>query len=388
MWISGPVTAECRGTRLSTGINNHFIPCFFRYNFYGEGMNTEPKQAVKPLLRVLRGEIVFPPPIWLMRQAGRYLPEYRAVRTKAKDFIALCTDPKSAAEVTLQPVRRFGLDAAILFSDILMLPWALGYPVRFAEGEGPLLPPLQPADIDRLDWKRLDSAIAPILETIQRVRSSLDSQTTLIGFAGGPFTVACYMVDGKAAEGFPLTRAFAWRRPEEFSRLIEQLTEATIAYLRAQVKAGAEAVMLFESSAGLLSPRLFSDYVIAPTARIASAFRSEFHGIPMIGFPRLAGLNLVRYGNTAGIQALGLDTTADPGVITPLLSSEMPLQGNLDPMALLVGQRALAQEVAAVLAAFSGRPHVFNLGHGVLPETPPQHVAELVRLVRSATVPS
>jgi uroporphyrinogen decarboxylase len=327
---------------------------------------------------------VWPPPIWLMRQAGRYLPEYRAVRERAGDFIALCTSPELAAEVTLQPVRRFGFDAAILFSDILMLPWALGYGLRFQEGEGPILPRLERDAVARLDIGRLPGSIAPILETVARVRAALDPATTLIGFAGGPFTVGCYMIEGGGSPDHARTRAMAYQEPECFADLIGRLTDATIAYLSAQVEAGAEALMLFESWAGLLSPPLFGSYVMEPTRRIMAALKARFPAVPLIGFPRLSGTLLGEFARGSGVDAVGMDSATSPTVTAALVPARTALQGNLDPMALRIGGSGLARETETILAALRGRPHVFNLGHGILPDTPPEHVAELVRLVRAA----
>ena len=338
----------------------------------------------KKLLRVLSGEPAWPPPIWLMRQAGRYLPEYRALREQAGDFIALCTSPELAAEVTLQPVRRFGLDAAILFSDILMLPWALGYGLRFEEGEGPILPQLEWDMIPGLDLDRLRGAIAPILETVARVRGALDPATTLIGFAGGPFTVGCYMIEGGGSPDHMRTRAMAYHAPERFADLIGRLTDATIVYLSAQVEAGAEVLMLFESWAGLLSPSLFRSYVIEPTRRIVGMLKARFPSVPVIGFPRLSGTLLGEYARLIGVDAVGMDSATDPEIAAALVPARTALQGNLDPMALRIGGAALARETETILAALRGRPHIFNLGHGILPDTPPEQVAELLRLVRAA----
>lgn len=341
----------------------------------------------KPLLRTLRGQAVWPPPVWLMRQAGRYLPEYRAVRAQAGDFIALCTTPDLATEVTLQPVRRFGMDGAILFSDILMLPWALGHGLRFEEGEGPVLPPLRdrPA-LARLDPGGIGAAIAPILETVRRVRAALDgemgSKAALIGFAGAPFTVACYMVEGRGSKDFAATRGMAYRDPALFRDLIDLLTDATITYLVAQIDAGAEAVMLFDSWAGVLPPGQFRAHVIAPAARIVAALRSRHPAIPVIGFPRLGGFLLGAYAEATGVQGLGLDTTVDPAIASRLVPAPVALQGNLDPLALEAGGATMCESTTEILAAMRGRPFVFNLGHGIVPTTPPEHVAELVELVR------
>jgi uroporphyrinogen decarboxylase len=338
----------------------------------------------KTLLRVLRGEAVWPPPVWLMRQAGRYLPEYRAVRARAGDFIALCTTPELAAEVTLQPLRRFGMDAAILFSDILMLPWALGQGLRFAEGEGPLLPPLRDqAMLDRLDPAGVQAAIAPILETVRLVRADV-GDAALIGFAGAPFTVACYMVEGHGSKEFAAVRGMAYRDPGLFGRLMELLTEATIGYLLAQIEAGAEAVMLFDSWAGVLPPSLFRAHVITPARRIVAALRAAHPEVPVIGFPRLAGLLIGEYARTTGAQGIGLDTTVDPLLATALVPGPVALQGNLDPLALEAGGPPMAAATESILTAMQGRPFIFNLGHGIVPATPPEHVADLVLRVRAA----
>ena len=343
----------------------------------------------KPLLRVLAGEPVWPPPIWLMRQAGRYLPEYREIRAKAGDFIALCTAPKLAAEVTLQPIRRYGFDASILFSDILMVPWALGHGLRFAEGEGPILPKLRDkAGLDALDIGRLRSEIAPILQTVRLVRAGLVSegfdQTTLIGFAGSPFTVACYMIEGGGSKDFAATRHMAYADPALFAGLMDVLVEATIHYLGAQIEAGAETVMLFDSWAGVLSPSLFRTHVIAPTAGIVAALRAKYPAIPIIGFPRLAGQMLAEYAHHTLVNAVAVDTATDPAMASNAVPAYVAIQGNLDPMALLAGGEALDSETKSILGAIRGRPAIFNLGHGIVPQTPPEHVKRLVELVRGA----
>jgi uroporphyrinogen decarboxylase len=339
----------------------------------------------KKLLRVLAGETVWPPPVWLMRQAGRYLPEYRTVRAQAADFIRLCTTPDLATEVTLQPLRRFRFDAAILFSDILMLPWALGYGLQFVEGEGPVLPRLRDsAAVAALEPQRLPEAVAPVLETVRRVRASLSEEAALIGFAGGPFTVACYMVEGGGSKDFATIRRMAYEEPVMLGRLMAVLTEATVDYLALQIEAGAEAVMLFDSWAGVLSPSLFRAHVTGPARLIARVLRERFPGVPVIGFPRLAGVMLGDYGQLAGMDGVGMDTAMDPARAMWLVPSRTALQGNLDPLALVAGGRAMHDETRAILLAMRGRPFIFNLGHGILPQTSPAHVAELVRLVRGA----
>ena len=344
--------------------------------------------ATKPLLRALAGEAVWPPPMWLMRQAGRYLPEYRAVRAGVKDFVALCTTPELAAEVTLQPIRRYRFDASILFSDILILPWALGHGLEFKEGEGPVLPKLRDAaGLAALSAARVPEKVAPVMETVRRVRAGLANEgfdrTALIGFAGAPFTVACYMVEGGGSRDFAATRAMAYADPGLFGGLMDMLTEATIVYLSAQVEAGAEVLMLFDSWAGVLSPSLFRTHVVAPATKIVSELKRRHPGVPIIGFPRLAGLMVGEYAAT-GVNAIGMDTSMDLTRAEGLIPTDIALQGNLDPMALVAGGTALSSEAERILQAMKGRPFIFNLGHGIVPQTSPEHVAALVEQVRAA----
>ena len=339
----------------------------------------------KPLLRVLGGEAVWPPPMWLMRQAGRYLPEYRAVRARAGDFVSLCTTPELASEVTLQPIRRYGFDGAILFSDILMVPWALGQGLAFKEGEGPVLPPIRDAaGVARLDVGRVADAVRPILETVRLTRAGLPDGVTMIGFAGSPFTVACYMVEGGGSKDFTHIRGMAHGAPETLDALVDVLVEASVTYLSAQVQAGAEALMLFDSWSGVLSPLLFRRLVIAPTRRIVDRLRALHPGVPLIGFPRLAGVLVGEYVAGTGVDAVALDTGAALRTAAAMVPGRVATQGNLDPLALVAGGAALEREAAAVLDAARGRPHVFNLGHGIVPQTPPEHVEALVRQVRAA----
>lgn len=339
----------------------------------------------KPVLRVLAGEALWPPPAWLMRQAGRYLPEYRQVRSQAGDFISLCTTPTLAAEVTLQPIRRYGFDAAILFSDILMVPWALGQGLAFKEGEGPVLPPIRDmAGVQALDLTRLPEAITPILETVERTRAGLPAETTMIGFAGSPFTVACYMVEGGGSKDFHHIRGMAHSQPAVMDALIDTLVEASVTYLSAQVGAGAEVLMLFDSWAGVLSPQLFRHLVITPTRRIVDRLRRFHPTIPIIGFPRLAGVMIGEYARDTGVNAVALDTGADIMVAKTLVPDGVATQGNLDPLAVVAGGEAMRSEVASVLKAIQGRPHIFNLGHGIIPQTPPDNVAALLEQVRAA----
>ncbi|WP_428491031.1 uroporphyrinogen decarboxylase [Rhodopila sp.] len=343
--------------------------------------------SMKPLLRSLNGEAVWPPPVWLMRQAGRYLPEYRAVRAGVADFVALCTTPDLAAEVTLQPIRRYRFDGAILFSDILMLPWALGHGLEYRQGEGPVLPPLRDAaSVAALDPARVADRLAPIMQTVRLVRAGLAAEgfpdTTLIGFAGAPFTVACYMVEGGGSKDFAAVRAMAYAQPALFGRLIDVLTEATIEYLSAQASAGAEALMLFDSWAGVLSPSLFRTHCVAPATRIVAALNARHPGLPLIGFPRLAGLLARDYAAT-GVNGIGVDTGSDIAAVAAMLPPRLALQGNLDPLAVVAGGAPMAAETAAILHAMKGRPFIFNLGHGIVPQTPLDHVAALLEQVRA-----
>jgi uroporphyrinogen decarboxylase len=354
-------------------------------------MTSEPagdSRPAKPLLRVLAGEPVWPPPLWLMRQAGRYLPEYREVRARVRDFVTLCTTPELAAEVTVQPIRRYGFDAAILFSDILMVPWAMGQGLRFVEGEGPMLAPVRDAAaISALRAAGVAERAASIMETVRLARAWLDREaprTGLIGFAGSPFTVACYMVEGQGSRDFAAPRAMAHADPALFGRLIRMLVESTADYLVAQAEAGAEALMLFDSWAGLLPPAQFRRWVIEPNAALVRLLRKRLPpDLPLIGFPRLAGPMLAEYAARAGVQAVGMDTAMDPRWAAAAVPETLALQGNLDPLALIAGGPALEVETRAILGAMRGRPFIFNLGHGIEKTTPPEHVSALVRLVRS-----
>lgn len=337
----------------------------------------------KPFLDALNGVAVRPAPLWLMRQAGRYLPEYRALRATAPDFLGFCLNPELAAEATLQPIRRYRPDAAILFADILVLPYALGHGVRFEAGEGPVLERLTtPAQVAKLDLSRAAEVAAPVNETVRRVRAGLPEDVALIGFAGSPFTVAAYMVEGRGSRDFAAAKRLMYGEPAVFDALMDRLVEATIAYLSAQVEAGAEALMLFDSWAGVLSPMMFDRHVIVPTARIAAALKAKHPEVRLIGFPRQAGGSLIAYAEGAGVHGVGLDTAVPPAWAAMALPASVTLQGNLDPLAVVAGGEALREETEAVLDAMGNRPWIFNLGHGVVPETPPEHVAELVAQVR------
>lgn len=335
------------------------------------------------MLSVLAGKRQSPPPFWLMRQAGRYLPEYRQVRAQAGGFLDLCLNPELACEVTLQPLRRYGMDAAILFSDILIVPWALGQGLRFAEGEGPLLDAIRDeAGLAVLKPGLVAQRAAPVFETVSRIKAALDEKTALIGFAGSPWTVACYMVEGAGSKEYAHVKRFAYTDPMGFGRLIDILVDATITYLSAQVRAGAEVLQLFDSWAGVLSADDFQRFVVTPTRRITSALKAMHPLVPIIGFPRMAGLNLESYVDAAGIDGVSLDPGVPADWAARNLQGKVAVQGNLDPMLLLAGGEGMDQAVRRLLDATGHGPFIFNLGHGIIKETPPEHVSRLVSVIR------
>jgi len=353
----------------------------------GEILSMQTDQT-KPLLRALAGETLSTPPWWLMRQAGRYLPEYRQIRAKARDFIELCLTPALAAEVTLQPVRRYGMDGAILFSDILMLPHALGQRLAFREGEGPVLEPIEDhTGIARLDLAKVMPRLEPVLETVRRVRAVLGAQTAMIGFAGSPWTVATYMVEGGGSRDFRRVKTWAYSDAQGFDALMEVLVQGTIEYLAGQIEAGAELVQLFDSWAGVFPEAAFTRWVIAPTQRIVEALKQRFPDCPVIGFPRSAGLLYERYILETGVDGIGLDTVVPAGYARERLQPLATVQGNLDPVLLIAGGAALEDAVSELRRALGGGPYVFNLGHGVLPESPPENVATLARLLAEPIAP-
>jgi uroporphyrinogen decarboxylase len=338
-------------------------------------------QPTKPLLSVLSGGNPGKVPIWLMRQAGRYLPEYRALRAAKGGFLELVFDAEAAAEVTLQPIRRFGFDGAILFSDILIVPHALGQDLRFEAGDGPRLsPPLVDAALAALT--AMPARLEPVYRTVEKVASLLPAETTFLGFAGSPWTVATYMVAGQGSRDQAEARLKAYADPQGFAAIISAIEAMTIDYLSGQIAAGVEAVQLFDSWAGSLSPAQFEAWVIAPTARIVAGLKARHPQVPVIGFPKGAGARLDAYARETGVDALGLDETIDPEWATRTLPENLPLQGNLDPLALLAGGAALESAVGRILSSLSGRPHIFNLGHGIVKETPIAHVEQLLGLVR------
>jgi uroporphyrinogen decarboxylase len=337
--------------------------------------------SIPPLLAVLKGERQPVPPIWLMRQAGRYLPEYRALRAQKGGFLELCHDSEAACAVTLQPIERFGFDGAILFSDILVVPHALGQDLWFETGEGPrLAPPLADSALEGLT--PAPARLAPVIETVRRVRACLAPRTTFLGFAGSPWTVATYMVAGQGSRDHGAARRMAYAEPARFAAIIEAIVQCTVDYLSDQIAAGVDAVQLFDSWAGSLSPAQFRDWVIAPNARIVTALKARHPETPIIGFPKGAGAKLIDYARETGVDALGLDETIDPVWADRELPGDMPVQGNLDPLALIAGGETLDRAVDAILAAFAGRPHIFNLGHGILPDTGIENVQRLVDRVR------
>ncbi len=338
-------------------------------------------ESQKILLQTLLGKKSDQTPVWLMRQAGRYLPEYRELRAKKGGFLELCYDAEAAAEVTLQPIRRFGFDGAILFSDILIVPHAMGQKLWFETGEGPRLAP-----------KLLDAALgsleaAPehfeaIYATVRSVASQLDDKTTFMGFAGSPWTIATYMVNGQGSKDQAATRRFAYRDEAAFGELIAAIVDNTVTYLLGQIDAGVDALQLFDSWAGSLSPAQFEKWVIAPNAEIIARLKAVHPDLPIIGFPKGAGAKLVAYARETGADAIGLDETVDPVWAHENLPATLPLQGNLDPLALIAGGEALEKSVRHILQVFEDRPHIFNLGHGILPDTPIEHVEKLLTLVR------
>ena len=351
-------------------------------------MAVKPSSAPKRrLLETFQGKAMSPPPIWLMRQAGRYLPEYREVRAKAGGFLDLVYNPALAAEVTMQPIRRYGFDAAILFSDILVVPDALGQPLRFAEGEGPLLEPI--ADVRNLSRLRA-SATRPkferVAETVQRLRQDLPSETALIGFCGAPWTVATYMVEGRGSKDQAAARLWAYRDRDGFCKLIDLLVEVSVDYLDVQVRAGADVLQIFDTWAGSLPDDEFDRWVVEPTKSIVAAIKERHPGVPVIGFPRGAGGAALWYVTETGVDGIGCDTAMPPYMMGEAFEDEkVVIQGNLDPLLLVAGGPALEERTHEILDLMAGKPFIFNLGHGIVPQTPPENVAKLVEVVRNWT---
>jgi uroporphyrinogen decarboxylase len=340
--------------------------------------------AIKPFLEVLSDRRQAVPPIWMMRQAGRYLPEYRDLRAKAGGFLDLCFNPEFAAEVTLQPIRRFKFDAAIIFSDILVVPYALGRDVRFEVGEGPRLDPLDTPEkiatlASRADFDRLE----PVYEALRRVRRELDAKIALIGFCGAPWTVATYMVAGQGTPDQAPARLMAYRHPQAFAKIIDALVENSITYLLGQLKAGADVLQIFDTWAGVLPPREFERWSIEPTRRIVDGVRQHMPEAKIIGFPRGAGALLPAYVERTGVDAVSIDWTAEPSLIRERVQNRVAVQGNLDPLALIAGGEALDRAVDEVLMNYANGRLIFNLGHGIQPETPIAHVERMIERVRA-----
>jgi len=338
----------------------------------------------KLLLRALKGETLPVPPIWMMRQAGRYLPEYRATRAHAGSFLDLCYNPELATEVTLQPIRRYGFDAAILFADILLVPQALGADLTFVQGEGPRLSTVtSAADLAKLGpLDNIDEVLSPIYETVKMLRRELPADIPLIGFAGAPWTVATYMIAGQGTPDQAPARRLMYGDPATFEALLDRITEATIHYLLKQIEAGAEVVKLFDSWAGALPGPVFAKYAIAPAKRIVDAIRAQHPDVPIIGFPRMAGGNYLPYVQATGVQCVALDTAVDPAWAARELQPHTCVQGNLDPLLLVQGGAALTEATKAVVKGFSGGPHIFNLGHGITPDADPENVHRMLEAVR------
>lgn len=339
--------------------------------------------AAGTMMRALNGEAVFPPPVWMMRQAGRYLPEYRALRKKANGFLDLCYSPEKAVEVTLQPIRRFGFDAAILFSDILVVPHALGRDLTFEEGRGPVMTPMTNGDIARLDRSGFHRHLAPVYETVSRLRQELPVETALLGFCGAPWTVSTYMIAGHGTPDQAPTRLFAYREPDAFRNLLDLLANISAEYLVRQIDAGADAVQIFDSWSGVLDEVSFQRFCVEPVAKMVRKVRQVHPDVPIIGFPKGAGSLYTGYRENTGVTALGLDWSV-PFSQARQLQSGGPVQGNLDTMRLVAGGRALEEGIDVILSELGNGPLVFNLGHGIVPETPIEHVQAMLERVRGA----
>ena len=335
------------------------------------------------MLRVLDGETLTPPPFWLMRQAGRYLPEYRELRKKARNFLEFCYTPALAVEATLQPLRRFDLDVAILFSDILVVPHALGQSVSFREGEGPVLEPVRDLDgLRRLSSTGLEDALSPVYETVAELKGELPKETALIGFSGAPWTLAIYMVEGKGGTDHGHAKRWAYRDPDGFGELIDLLTAAVSTHLLRQIENGVDVVKLFDSWAGVLPETQFRRWVIEPTVKIVRHLKAAHPEIRIIGFPRGAGALYQEYADATGVDAIAIDGAVPVAWAAETLQRSRAVQGNLDNLALTMGGETLVSETHRILGALGGGPFIFNLGHGVLPETPPENVALLASLIR------
>lgn len=342
------------------------------------------KTEEKSLIRALQGEVLETPPVWLMRQAGRYLPEYREVRKTAKNFLSFCYSPDLAVEVTLQPIRRYDFDASIMFSDILVIPDALGQEVAFREGEGPVLEPIRHVDaLRKLDVSGVLDHLSPVFEVIRRLRQELPEDKTLIGFAGAPWTVAIYMIEGRGGTEGETARRWAYQNPETFSEVIDLLVTATSRYLIEQVNNGAEVIQLFDSWSGLLAEQPFRRWVIEPTQRIVAAVRKKHPDVPIIGFPRGSGLMAAEFIQETGVNGISLDANVPLAWAKKTIQPLATVQGNLDNQLLVSGGDAMDEAVLRIKDTFGSGPFIFNLGHGIVPATPPEHVARLMELIRN-----
>lgn len=342
------------------------------------GTSAKPK-----LIQVLEGQIVSPPPVWMMRQAGRHLPEYLELRERAKDFLDFCYTPSMAAEATLQPVRRYGMDGAILFADILLILNAMGLDVRFEKGVGPIVQQIQQAsDLASVPPQKAADRLSPVYETVSRVKAALPSGTALIGFAGSPWTVGLYAVEGRGKTDKSLAWRWAHGKPEELAAVLDLISEATAHYMVAQVEAGADALMLFDSWAEGVPDNIFREVIIAPTRKLVTRLRDMGITVPIIGFPRGASAMLPEYVQETGVTAVGLDTSAVPSFVNSALPAGFPVQGHLDPLLLIEGGTRMEDRVRHLVSAYSGRPHIFNLGHGIRPETPIAHVERVLEIIR------
>lgn len=342
----------------------------------------------KNFLEALNGNKTNSVPFWFMRQAGRYLPEYRQLRSKSGGFLEMVYKPEVAVEITLQPIRRFGMDAAIIFSDILVVPHALGQSVSFVEGEGPKLEPFRSAfDFSKLNFSKFDAVLSPVYETLKGVRANLKkegfSSTATIGFSGSPWTLACYMVEGQGSREFVNVKKLAYQDPQSFSHLIDILIEAVSAYLIRQIENGAEAVQIFDSWAGVLDGQQFRKWVIIPTKKIVSLVRDVYPYLPIIGFPKSAGNNVLSYIQDTGVTAVGLDSQYDTKWVARVIQNQVPVQGNLDPICLLSGGDALLMAAEKIIEDLSNGPFIFNLGHGIHKDTPVENVELLVEYIKS-----
>lgn len=341
--------------------------------------------TIKPLIEALQGKHLKVPPVWLMRQAGRYLPEYRKTRSGARDFLNFCYTPELAVEATLQPIRRFAMDGAIIFSDILVIPDALGQEVAFVEGKGPVLVPLEsPESVNGLSLEPMPQHLQPVYEALSAVKGELPPETTLIGFAGAPWTIATYMIEGGSSKDFARAKSWAYGDPNGFARLINLLVDAISNHLIAQVSAGAEVLQIFDSWAGVLPEAAFRQWTIKPIKEIIARVKAVHPDVPIIGFPNRAGVMYAAFSTETGVDAVSIDASVPLGWAASELQSQVTVQGNLDPIALLTGGSALKDAADTILSGLKNGAHVFNLGHGVLPPTPPDHVAQLVDHLRGA----